>query len=97
MNNERILELILAKVEKLDEKQGEMNATLAVNTEQLKEHIRRTDLLESSVSKLRSDLKPVEEHVATMQRAGWLAKLAAKIAAGVVAFVAGLLKLFGGA
>ena len=33
------------KLDKIIDKQGEMNVTLATNTQSLKEHMKRTDLL----------------------------------------------------
>jgi len=50
-----------------------IDKTLAVNTEHLAEHIRRTRLLEE-------ELKPISKHVQQMQGAGKLIALLALIA-----------------
>ena len=47
------------KLEKLDERLDTISTTLAVNTQSLKEHMKRTEMLES-------ELKPVKAHVQLM-------------------------------
>jgi chromosome segregation ATPase len=47
------------KLDKLDERLDAMSTTLAVNTESLKEHMKRTAIIEQ-------ELKPVKAHVQLM-------------------------------
>jgi len=53
--------------EKINNKIGDSNVILAVQAEQLKEHIRRTNLLEETQEKFKEklevDLTPLKEHV----------------------------------
>lgn len=49
-----------SKLDKISEKQSEMNATLAVNTDQLAVHIKRTAALEERI-------EPIEKHVMWVQ------------------------------
>lgn len=53
---------IKERLERIESKLNNIDVTLAVNTEQLKEHIRRTNLLETK-------LEPVEMHVARVDGA----------------------------
>jgi len=45
------------KLDKIAERQGEMAALLAVQAEQLKEHMRRTALLEEALGPIRDQVK----------------------------------------
>lgn len=65
-----------SKVDRLDERVDSIDRTLAVNTESLREHMRRTALIED-------DIKPIKKHVAMLE--GGL-KLV-----GIVSLVIGLL------
>ena len=91
MDNSVLEKLVLEKLDSIAEKQADMNATLAVQAQQLSEHIRRTALLEESVEIIRTEFKPVEQHV-TQVRVG--IKVAAAIAAAAVG--AWFKHLFGG-
>lgn len=44
-------------------------ATQAVHTEQLREHMRRTDVAETALATLRGELQPVKLHVARVDGA----------------------------
>ncbi len=84
---------VIAKLEKISDKQAEMNAILAVQAEQLAIHIRRTEALEHLVEmyndKLYEELKPVQEHVSML-------KGAAKVAGALIAIagiIVGVLKI----
>lgn len=61
------------KIDKIIESQNEMNETLVRQEENLKEHMRRTELLEQEV-------KPIVKHVAMVKGAGIFIGLAATIA-----------------
>lgn len=49
-----------AKIDKIINDIGEIKVTLAVNTQSLVEHVRRTEIIES-------DMKPVKKHVQRVQ------------------------------
>lgn len=66
-------------------------ATLARNTVSLEHHIRRTDLLETSVDKLRTEFKPVALHVAIVGAVG----KGIGIIGTIVGIGAGLARIFG--
>lgn len=89
--------MILAKLDKIDEKVDRIDKTLAVQektlqvqAEQLSEHIRRTNLLEVRVEQtaesFRLELRPVEDHVRFINRS---AKAFAWVL-GIVGVLAGI-------
>ncbi len=69
------------KLDKLDSRLDQIQVLQAVHTEQLKEHMRRSDLLERRIEQVDQELKPVEQHVAVvngiMKLVGILGTLAA--------------------
>jgi hypothetical protein len=76
------LEAVDEKLEKIVERLGSIDTTLAVNTEQLKIHIKRTNILEA-------EIKPISKHVVMMETVF----KAIGIVCSVVAFAAGFFKL----
>lgn len=56
MSDDKRLDRIEIKVDKVLEHQSEINVTLAAQHVSLKEHIRRTNILET-------ELKPIKQHV----------------------------------
>lgn len=62
MSDDRRLERIEAKLDDLVERQGEMNVTLEKQHQSLRDHMRRTQLLEN-------EIKPVKKHVAMVEGA----------------------------
>lgn len=78
------------KLDKIQSDISEIKVTLAVNTEQLKEHMRRSDLLEARVEQVNDELKPVQEHVAMLKG---MAKLLGG-ASGLLAAWAAIRRLF---
>lgn len=94
---------VIDKLEKLDEKMDKkfdrveerldsMDKTLVKQEENLKEHMRRTELAERSIEKMDTDLKPIKKHVDMLQG---VFKFIGLIAT-VVGIIAGLAKLFSG-
>lgn len=74
---------IYNKLEKLDGTVAEINITLAEQHLSLKEHMRRTALLEKQ-------MQPVKRHVENMHAIGWfLLKLL-----GVISVIVGIYKAF---
>ena len=63
------MEEISKKLDKLDERLDTIQTMQAVHTEQLKEHMRRSDLLEKRIEQVDQELKPVEKHVAMVNGA----------------------------
>lgn len=66
------------KVDKIDERLDSIDKTLAVNTESLQIHMKRSDALESMI-------KPVQKHVDMVEGALKLIGLVATVAGLVVA------------
>jgi len=60
---EKKLEAIENKVDKLDERLDSIEKVLIKQELNIDIHIKRTNLLEESVSLLREDLRPLERHV----------------------------------
>lgn len=60
-------ESIHLKLDKIQEDISEIKVLDAIQNEQLKAHMRRSDLLEERVEQVNNELKPVLEHV-TMLR-----------------------------
>lgn len=80
---------ILNKMDSLDKSVDSINITLAVQSEQLKEHMKRSDSLEKYVNKLETELKPVHQHV---ERVNTLMLLLAGILA-LIGAIEGILKI----
>ena len=78
------LDRIESKVDKVDERINFIDRTLAVNTESLIQHMRRTSLIEA-------DIKPIKIHVHRVEGALKLFGLISLL----VGIAAGLLKIFG--
>lgn len=48
---------LINRLDKLNEKQDEMNSILIENTTSLKEHMRRTELLEEEIKPIKADIQ----------------------------------------
>lgn len=59
MNNERLYELL----DKISEDISDLKVTSAKQEENIKEHIRRTELAEENIQMIRSEIQPLKEHV----------------------------------
>ena len=59
MSNERIYEIL----DKMSEDISELKIVSAKQEENLKEHIRRTELAEENLDMIRSEMQPLKEHV----------------------------------
>jgi predicted nucleic acid-binding Zn-ribbon protein len=60
------LDKIEEKVDRIEEKISNIDITLAKQAKDLEHHIYRTDLAESNIELLRSEIEPVKKHVALM-------------------------------
>lgn len=81
------LDKILDKLDTMDTRIDGIDKTLAVNTEQLKEHIRRTEILETKVDTVELDVDVIKLHVDRVENIP-------KIIMWIVAFLAAVLGLF---
>lgn len=80
---------ILGKMDSLDKNVDSINITLAVQAEQLREHMKRSDNLEAYINKVEIELKPVHQHV---NRVNALMLLLAGIL-GLIGAIEGILKI----
>ena len=83
------LDKIEEKLDKVEEKISSIDVTLAKQAKDLEHHIYRTDLAESNIELLRTEMQPVKRHVALMDAS---LKVIGAIAS-VVTFVIGVIKL----
>jgi predicted nucleic acid-binding Zn-ribbon protein len=83
------LDKIEEKLDKVEEKLSSIDVTLAKQAKDLEHHIYRTDLAESNIELLRTEMQPVKKHVALMDAS---LKVIGAIAS-VVTFVIGVIKL----
>lgn len=60
------LEKIETKIDKLDERLDKIDITLTKQHGSLDHHIKRTALAEENIEMLRSEIKPLAQHVATI-------------------------------
>jgi hypothetical protein len=81
-------ELLVEKLDKLDDRLNSVDKTLVAQHVSLNEHIRRTALLEEQAELLRQELKPVQQHVHLMN-------MLAKIGVALTGVFATLYKLLG--
>jgi len=81
-NLEEKVDKVDEKLDKIVEKISSIDVTLAVNTESLVQHIKRTNLLEEQ-------LRPVSKHVAMMEGAFKVIGILASVAA----FAVGIAKM----
>ena len=59
MNNERIYEVL----DKISDDVSELKVTSAKQEENLKEHIRRTEIAEENIGLIRKEIQPLKDHV----------------------------------
>jgi 5-bromo-4-chloroindolyl phosphate hydrolysis protein len=59
MNNERLYEIL----DKISEDISELKVTTAKQEENIKEHIRRTEIAEENLGLLRQEIEPLKQHV----------------------------------
>ncbi len=78
------LSLVLARLDKIDDRLDESNATHVRNTTTLEHHVRRTDLLEAQIA-------PLQTHVAVVAALGKTFALVGTL----VGILVGIAKLFG--
>lgn len=96
------LDKVLERIEKLDERLERklgavedrllsIDKTLVKQEENLKEHMRRTELAEKSIERVDHDLKPIKKHVAMLQGTVKLISIVSTI----VVLIGAILKIYG--
>ena len=65
-------------LDKIDDRLNSIDITLAKQSTSLQEHIRRTELAEENIELLRTEIKPLSQHVVTINS---LAKIISVLAA----------------
>lgn len=58
-----LLNRVITQIDKLDDKLESVDKTLIKQEENLREHMRRTEILEEQHTRLESELQPIEKHV----------------------------------
>lgn len=84
------LDKVDEKLDRIEDRLNSIDITLAKQHEQLAHHIYRTELAEESLDILKSELKPVQSHVESVNT---FLKVMGAISS-VAAFAFGLVKLF---
>ena len=90
---EEIVKEIAQKLDKIDERIDRVDVTLVKQEVNLKEHMRRTELLESQHENLKDALVPVNAHIHQIKGAGKLIGILSA-AVAVAGSVAKFFKLF---
>lgn len=85
--NDKKLDIISEKIDNLDIKLNDIDKTLAVNTQSLQEHMRRTQLAEQSIEKLADQIVPVQAHINKVNGMLMFIGLSASIAGTIAAIV----------
>ena len=97
MEIKELADLLVARLDKLDEKVEDARTTLAAQARDIAHHISRTDALEQRVEQVAGEakqgLKDLADEVKPLQQHAWRVKGAIALV-GLVATVAGLVKLF---
>jgi len=86
MSNERIYEVL----DKISEDISDLKVTAAKQEENIKEHIRRTEIAEENLDLIRKEIEPLKEHVIVIN--GFL-KIVGAISV-IVGSVAGMIRIF---
>lgn len=86
MSNERIYEVL----DKISEDISDLKVTTAKQEENIKEHIRRTEIAEENLDLIRKEIEPLKEHVIVIN--GFL-KIVGAISV-IVGSVAGMIRIF---
>lgn len=95
MSDKDLMEKIYEKQEKMSEDMGEVKITLAKQEENIRTHIRRTELAEINIENLRKEIEPVKSHVKMLQGALKFIGLAG-VAATMLSAVVQLLRFLSG-
>ena len=83
-----------AKIDGISEDIVEIKLIMARNTSSLEEHMRRSDLNEEAVRILKSELKPVEDHVKKVEGVTSFLLITAKVLGGIAAGISILAAIY---
>ena len=83
------LDKIEEKLDRVESKLSSIDVTLAKQAKDLEHHIYRTDLAETNIELLRSEMQPVKKHVALMDAS---LKVIGAIAS-IATFVIGIIRM----
>jgi predicted nucleic acid-binding Zn-ribbon protein len=83
------LDKIEEKLDRVESKLSNIDVTLAKQAKDLEHHIYRTDLAETNIELLRSEMQPVKKHVALMDAS---LKVIGAIAS-IATFVIGIIRM----
>ena len=86
MSNERIYEVL----DKISDDVSELKVTSAKQEENLKEHIRRTEIAEENLELIRKEMQPLKEHVIVING---VLKIVGAVSV-VVGSIAGIVRMF---
>ena len=86
MSNERIYEVL----DKISGDVSELKVTSAKQEENLKEHIRRTEIAEENLELIRKEMQPLKEHVIVING---VLKIVGAVSV-IVGSIAGIVRMF---
>jgi BRCT domain type II-containing protein len=86
MSNERIYEVL----DKISDDVSELKVTSAKQEENLKEHIRRTEIAEENLELIRGEIQPLKEHVIVING---VLKIVGAVSV-IVGSIAGIFRMF---
>jgi hypothetical protein len=86
MSNERIYEVL----DKISDDVSELKVTSAKQEENLKEHIRRTEIAEENLELIREEIQPLKEHVIVING---VLKIVGAVSV-IVGSIAGIIRMF---
>jgi BRCT domain type II-containing protein len=86
MSNERIYEVL----DKISDDVSELKVTSAKQEENIKEHIRRTEIAEENLELIRKEMQPLKEHVIVING---VLKIVGAVSV-IVGSIAGIVRMF---
>lgn len=67
INDKDLVERILDKLDEMSDEITEIKITLVEQHGSLKEHMRRSDALETQLNSVKKDIQPVQKHIAMVE------------------------------
>jgi uncharacterized protein (DUF342 family) len=89
------VEEILQRLARIEDKVDDIKVTSAQQEEQLKEHMRRTEIAEENINRLRAELKPVQKHLDLVQGISSVMLKAIVATAGIIGLFEAIRRIFG--
>lgn len=66
-NDNKLIDILLNKTDSLDARLDSIDKTLILQHEQLKQHIKRTEINEENIKLMRAEMRPVQKHVVIVE------------------------------